>query len=105
MTFFAIRRARLRPEYAGLYPWLVPAIWLGARSTARTIRRRDPEARRRELDGQRLLPAEHFEFQGGGVPERTRASDGPVAPPVRSAYGVSGVPRRSADVSASSAVT
>jgi hypothetical protein len=65
MAFFFLRRARLRPEYAQLYPFLVPYLWLGARSTARAVRRRDASARQRELNGERILPDAHFEFRGG----------------------------------------
>ena len=81
MIFFAIRRARLRPEYAHLYPRLAPGIWLGARAAARAVRRELVRRKRSEASGQRLLPEAHFEFRGGrhrsreGAEPRTRATD------------------------------
>ena len=85
MHFFAIRRARLRPEYARLYPRLVPHIWIGARTAARSVRRANRGLGILELQGRRILPDAHFEFRGGGDQllergdVRTRAGD-TVAP-------------------------
>jgi hypothetical protein len=87
MGHFSRRRARLRPEYADLYPRVVPGLWLGARRVAAVVRRSDPSARLRELAGERTLPAVHFEFRGGPrnavlrLEERGRASDRTVSCP------------------------
>jgi hypothetical protein len=81
MGFFSLRRVRVRREYAHLYPRIVPETWISVRRTVRTIRRSNPEARERELKGERILLEEHFEFRGGPrqSPERrdarTRATD------------------------------
>jgi len=66
MVFFAIRRARLRPEFAGLYPEVAPGIWLSAHATARAVRRANARRHRPAVTGgARLLPDGHFEFRGG----------------------------------------
>ena len=74
------RQARLKPEFAALYPPLTPDIWepaaeMGARVLLWQLQQRGTAAL-----GTRLLDARHFEFRGGvrlgvryGV--RTRAGD------------------------------
>ena len=60
----APREARLRPEYATLYPEIEPGVWMSAALlSARRLARM-------QLDGQagalaRVLDPEHFEFRGG----------------------------------------
>jgi len=82
MPFFAIRRARLRPEYAQLYPGIAPGIWLSARVVARAVRRELMNLKLNEVSRGRVLPDEHFDFRGGrseprsGAERRTRATDG-----------------------------
>jgi hypothetical protein len=66
------REARLKPEFADLYPGLRPdvwysAAWLSARQLART--RCDGAAS--EIDA--ILSNQHFEFRGGR-PRRLRGS-------------------------------
>jgi hypothetical protein len=81
MPFFAIRRARLRPEYAQLYPRIASGIWLSARVAAQAVRRGLMRRKLHEATGERLLPDEHFDFRGGrsrprsGTERRTRAID------------------------------
>ena len=74
------RRARLRREYASLYPGVACGTWIGARRMAETVRYSSRQAWFRERLGRRLLPETHFEFRGGrprrGVLARTRATDG-----------------------------
>jgi hypothetical protein len=75
------RQARLRPEYASLYPGLEPGVWEDADDLAEQLLtqhllRPSPGFM---LSG-RVLPVEHFEFRGGdstGRPRiaRTRRSD------------------------------
>ena len=75
------RQARLRPEYALLYPGLEPGVWEDADDLAEQLLtqhllRPSPGFM---LSG-RVLPVEHFEFRGGdsaGRPRsaRTRCSD------------------------------
>jgi hypothetical protein len=56
-----IREARLKPEFASLYPWMRPDIWYVAASVMSAARDCTPEP----PDTQRLLSEEHFEFRGG----------------------------------------
>ena len=84
MTDAPGRQARLRPEYASLYPGLEPGLWeeaddLAEQMLTQHLLRPSPGFM---LSG-RVLPVEHFEFRGGepaGRPRiaRTRRSDPPI---------------------------
>jgi hypothetical protein len=66
MGFFVVRRVRVRPEFASLYPEVVPGVWMSATKAARLIRQADPKQRR--VHGcacRRFLCEIHFEFRGG----------------------------------------
>ena len=66
MDFFIVRRARVRPEFASLYPELVPGVWMSATRAARLIRQTDPKRQRvHECGCRRLMCELHFEFRGG----------------------------------------
>ena len=59
------RQARLKPEFAGLYPPLTPDVWepaaeMGARVLLWQVQQRGTAAL-----GMRLLDERHFEFRGG----------------------------------------
>jgi hypothetical protein len=61
-----IRLVRLRPEFASLYPGLDPGVWetateLAARLLAQHVVQPSPGF----MLSNRVLPEEHFEFQGG----------------------------------------
>ena len=61
-----IRLVRLRPEFASLYPGLDPGVWetatdLAARLLAQHVIQPSPGF----MLSNRVLPEEHFEFQGG----------------------------------------
>ncbi len=61
-----IRLVRLRPEFAELYPGLDPGVWetateLAARLLAQHMLQPSPGF----MLSNRILPQEHFEFQGG----------------------------------------
>jgi hypothetical protein len=61
-----IRQVRLRPEFAHLYPGLDPGVWetatdLAARLLAQHVMQPSPGY----MLTNRILPDEHFEFQGG----------------------------------------
>jgi hypothetical protein len=61
-----LRQAQLKPEYAALYPSLVPGVWYTAAAAAgcvkgATIVRDGPRIEIRR----RVLPPQHFEFRGG----------------------------------------
>ena len=59
------RQARLKPEFAGLYPPLTPDVWepaaeMGARVLLWQVQQQGTAAL-----GMRLLDEAHFEFRGG----------------------------------------
>jgi hypothetical protein len=68
-----VREARLRPEFAGLYPGLEPGVWQGA---AEPAERMLTEHLLRPSPGymlsDRVLVKEHFEFRGGNHGNRPR---------------------------------
>ena len=67
------REARLRPEFAALYPGLEPGTWQDALGLAEQIL---SEHLRRPSPGymlsDRVLAKEHFEFRGGNHGNRPR---------------------------------
>ncbi len=74
-----IREARLRPEYADLYPAVEPGVWLPATTVGQTLLLWHL-AKAVTPEGERLMGEDHFEFRGGvqeGVRNgtRTRAGD------------------------------
>lgn len=72
MTDSGVREARLRPEHAGLYPGIEPAVWFTAATLAEHLDHRFA----REGNGgtgPRVLSPEHFEFRGGERPLGVRA--------------------------------
>ena len=80
----SIREARLRPQYASLYPALEPGTWQPATAIGRQLLLWHLTAPALP-DGERLMSEEHFEFRGGGRREtaevgvRSRAGDRPRA--------------------------
>jgi hypothetical protein len=60
-----IREARLRPEFAHLYPELPAGQWLPATQIGATILMSQLRAERAPSLGERLLDDAHFEFRGG----------------------------------------
>jgi hypothetical protein len=80
-----IREARLRPEYASLYPGVEPGVWLPATTVGQQLLLWHL-ATSVTPQGERLMAEEHFEFRGGRgtdsrtgartrVSDQTRASD------------------------------
>ena len=74
-----IREARLRPEFASLYPSLEPGVWLPATQVGQKLLLWHLTAAVAP-QGERVMGEEHFEFRGGRSAEnrngaRTRASD------------------------------
>jgi hypothetical protein len=59
-----IREARLRPQYASLYPALEADIWQPASSIGRQLLLWHLTASI-PPEGERLMSEEHFEFRGG----------------------------------------
>lgn len=74
------RQARLRPEFAQLYPGLQPDAWFPAASVSEMLIARARTRRGTHDTAQRSLDPRHFEFRGGPDGEsrggvRSRASD------------------------------
>jgi hypothetical protein len=74
-----VREARLRPEYAELYPGVEPGVWLPATTVGQQLLLWHL-ASAAVPQGERLLTDGHFEFRGGQVRgpsngDRTRAGD------------------------------
>jgi hypothetical protein len=76
----SIREARLRPEFAELYPSVEPDAWLPATVIGQRLLLW--HLTRSELpEGERLMDERHFEFRGGeqrdgGSAVRTRRGEG-----------------------------
>jgi hypothetical protein len=80
----SVREARLRPQYASLYPALEPGTWQPASAIGRQLLLWHLTAST-PPHGDRLMSEEHFEFRGGARRERseagarTRQADRPTA--------------------------
>jgi hypothetical protein len=77
-----MRKARLDPQYADLYPDAYPGKWVRASVLAHAIRRRHDAEPGLDLDpARRILPDDHFSFSGGqrrgGRFQNTRWTDTP----------------------------
>jgi hypothetical protein len=67
----AVREARLRREWAHLYPGLEPEVWMvAAQLVPLVLRHRLQEAPSWEFT-QRIMVDEHFEFRGGRDRDRS----------------------------------
>ena len=61
-----IRLVRLRPEFADIYPGLDPGVWETATElAARLLAQHTIQPSPGFMLSNRILPDEHFEFQGG----------------------------------------
>ena len=82
------RQARLRTEYAGLYPKLKPGVWMPVEKLIRLVTDLIHKDRSKSgvITGRRLLHDDHFEYRGisarpEGLPEgHTRLSDSSAEP-------------------------
>jgi hypothetical protein len=80
----SIREARLRPQYASLYPALEAGTWQPASAIGRQLLLWHLTASI-PPEGERLMSEEHFEFRGGTrrheaqAGARTRHADHPPA--------------------------
>ncbi len=69
-----MREARLRPEFADLYPELTPGQWEPAARIAEVVLARYLLQRMTDAPGDRALDESHFEFRGGADADRGGAS-------------------------------
>src|SRR5688572_15898647 len=61
-----IRQVRLRPQFASIYPGLDPGVWESATElAARLLSQHAVQPSPGFMLSNRILPEEHFEFQGG----------------------------------------
>jgi hypothetical protein len=66
-----MREARLRPEFAQLYPTLTPGEWEPAARIAEAVLANLLLHQMTDSPSpDRLLPEQHFEFRGGAEPDR-----------------------------------
>ncbi len=94
------REARLRKEYAGLYPGLKLGVWMPVEKLLRHVTDLIHKDRSKSgvVTGRRLLHDDHFEYRGtsarpDGLPEgHTRLSDSSAEPSQR--IGSRGLPDR-----------
>jgi hypothetical protein len=71
-----MREARLRPEFAQLYPTLTPGEWEpAARIAEAVLANLLLHEMTDSTSPDRLLPEEHFEFRGGAEPGRRDARE------------------------------
>jgi hypothetical protein len=83
-VYSSVREARLRPEFATLYPRLEPGVWEDAAMLAdQLVTEHSLKPSPGFMLSGRMLPGEHFEFRGGdpaGRPRisRTRQTDAPM---------------------------
>lgn len=87
-----IRMARLRAEFAALYPPITPGVWMPAAEVGARMLFYHLELAGVVPLGDRLLPEEHFDFTGGWTrgrtsPLRTRAYDENAVDPRRERAG------------------
>ena len=75
-----IREARLKPEYAALYPGVQPGVWMAASAIGQQLLLWHLTAPATP-QGERLMAEEHFDFRGGRkrtgswINMRTRLAD------------------------------
>ena len=74
----SIREARLRPQYASLYPALEAGTWQPASAIGRQLLLWHLTAST-PPQGERLMSEEHFEFRGGFRRNETEVADRPTA--------------------------
>lgn len=69
----AVREARLKPQFAGLYPSLAPNVWRPASQIAGDLLRYVVQHAGAEFRlPVRVLSEEHFDFRGGAASEAPR---------------------------------
>jgi hypothetical protein len=61
----AVREARLRPEWAHLYPGLEAGVWIVAAQLVPLVLRHRMQGEATWEFARRILVDEHFEFRGG----------------------------------------
>ena len=67
----AVREARLRPEWADLYPGVMADVWFAAASLVPVVLRYRLQDRPTWEFAERILIDDHFEFRGGRPRDRS----------------------------------
>jgi len=67
----AVREARLRPEWADLYPGVRPEVWHVAAELLPQVLRQRLQGQRNWEFTRRILLDDHFEFRGGRPRDET----------------------------------
>jgi hypothetical protein len=67
----AVREARLRAEWAHLYPGLEAGVWMGAAQLVPLVLRYRLQEQTTWEFTQRILLDDHFEFRGGRPRDRS----------------------------------
>jgi hypothetical protein len=88
MTSRRGREARLKPQYARLYPGLEPGVWMPVETLLRHVTDliHQDRTKAKAISGTRLLHQQHFEYRGMserpvGLPQgSTRLSDSGAEP-------------------------
>jgi len=75
MDFFDVRRARVRARFAGLYPEVLPGVWMSASKIVQLVRSADQRCVREMILGSRVLSDVHFEFRGGRRSRQQRTGE------------------------------
>jgi hypothetical protein len=71
----SVREARLRPEFATLYPGLEPGVWEDSAMLAdQLLTEHSLKPSPGFMLSGRILPEEHFDFRGGDPAGRPRIS-------------------------------
>lgn len=71
LVIMAVREARLRPEWAHLYPGLEAGVWTVAAQLVPLVLRHRLQGQPSWEFTQRILVDEHFEFRGGRERDRS----------------------------------
>jgi hypothetical protein len=71
MVAMAVREARLRPEWADLYPGVRPEIWHVAAELVPQVLRHRLQSQGTWEFTRRILMDDHFEFRGGRPRDET----------------------------------
>jgi hypothetical protein len=76
------RQTRLRPSFSDWYPKITPGKWHDAQWAREVALAQFRKGGARGVEGERVLPDLHFEFQGGVGVRRTGHEPRRTIPPI-----------------------